>query len=218
MIGAVETSIANERVILHPEKALYWPRASVVFIADIHFGKVAAFRAAGLPLPPGSTTASLKRVDKVLADTQASHIVFLGDFLHSRDARAVQTFAKFAEWRKANPHIAITLVRGNHDAKAGDPPSDWKVTCVDEDYALAPFCLAHHPEPSDKGYVLAGHIHPAIRLQGTARDALRLPCFWVGDQVTVLPAFGEFTGTYVVTPKAGDRVYVVAEKQVLAVV
>jgi uncharacterized protein len=31
----------------------------------------------------------------------------------------------------------------------------------------------------------------------------------------VLPAFGEFTGTYTVQPKSGDRVFVVAENQVI---
>ncbi|MBC7622262.1 MAG: DEAD/DEAH box helicase, partial [Aeromicrobium sp.] len=107
--------------------------------------------------------------------------------------------------------------RGNHDAKAGDPPIAWRMDCIDEGAVVGPFCLAHHPEPDARGYVLAGHIHPAIRLQGRANDALRLPCFWFGQAVAVLPAFGEFTGTYTVKPRAGDRVYVAADGQVVEV-
>ncbi len=213
----VEVKIAGETLQLHPQKAVYWPRESMLFVADIHFGKVAAFRAAGLPLPPGSTSAALDRLDAVIRDTEARRIVFLGDFLHNRDARAAQTFARFAEWRESHAEMEITLVRGNHDAKAGDPPGEWRVTCIDEGEVLGPFCLAHHPEPDSRGYVLAGHVHPAIRLQGPANDALRLPCFWFGESVAVLPAFGEFTGTYTVQPKLGDRVFVVAEKQVVEV-
>lgn len=210
-----DVTIAGERLLLHGERALFWPRESTLFIADIHFGKVAAFRAAGLALPPGSTSAALARLDRVLAETRAAHVVFLGDFLHSKDARAAQTFARIGEWRAANTALKITLVRGNHDAKAGDPPSDWNINAIDEGDVLGPFCLAHHPEPDARGYVLAGHVHPAIRLQGAANDSLRLPCFWFGKRVAILPAFGEFTGTYTVKPQIGDQVFAVANRQII---
>jgi len=211
----LEIIFASETLQLLPQKALYWPREKTLFIADIHFGKVAAFRAAGLPLPPGSTTNALARLNECLASTNAERIVFLGDFLHSRDARAKETFARFAGWRSQNAALELILVRGNHDAHAGDPPVEWNIACVNEGETLGPFCLAHHPEPDLRGYVLAGHVHPAVRLQGRANDSLRLPCFWFGAYVCVLPAFGEFTGTYTVQPTSGDRVFVVADDRVI---
>jgi DNA ligase-associated metallophosphoesterase len=212
-----EVDIAGERLLLHPQKVLVWPREKTILIADIHFGKAAAFRAQGIPLPPGSTSNALARLDALIAETGALRIVFLGDFLHNRDARAAQTFARFAEWRGAHASLDITLVRGNHDARAGDPPPAWQIHCVDEGEVLGPFVLAHYPEPDPRGYVLAGHIHPAVRLHGRANDSLRLPCFWFGKDVGVLPSFGEFTGSYVVQPKVEDQVFVVAEGRVLAV-
>lgn len=217
MSSMLPIEVAGESLLLHAEKAVFWPRESTLFVADIHFGKVAAFRRAGLPLPPGSTSAALDRLDRVISDTDTKRIVFLGDFLHNRAARAEQTFARFAQWRAQHAAIDIALVRGNHDAKAGDPPSEWRINCIDEGELVAPFCLAHHPEPAARGYVLAGHIHPAIRLQGRANDGLRLPCFWFGQSVAVLPAFGEFTGTYTVKPKVDDRVFVAAEGRVVEV-
>lgn len=213
----VDVVVAGESLRLLPEKALYWPKEKTLFVADIHFGKVAAFRAAGIPLPPGSTTAALARLTQCIAQTGAARIVFLGDFLHSKDARAAQTFDRFAAWRRQHADIAITLVRGNHDGKAGDPPEDWDIDCIDEGEVMGPFCLAHHPEPDLRGYVLAGHIHPAVHLDGPANDSLRLACFWFGAYVCVLPAFGEFTGTYVVKPAAGDRVFVAADGHVIEI-
>jgi hypothetical protein len=44
---------------------------------------------------------------------------------------------------------------------------------------------------------------------------MTLPCFHFGANVAILPAFGEFTGTALVRPVAGDRVYVVAGERVL---
>ena len=58
----------------------------------------------------------------------------------------------------------------------------------------APFVLAHHPEPSASGYVLAGHLHPGVRLAGPGDLRATLPCFWFADRVGVLPVCGEFTG------------------------
>jgi metallophosphoesterase superfamily enzyme len=64
---------------------------------------------------------------------------------------------------------------------------------------------------------LSGHLHPAAVLDGAGRQALKLPCFWFGRRVGVLPAFGDFTGCAAIRAVAGDRVFVVAENRVLAV-
>ena len=191
--------------------------AKTLFIADAHFGKVAAFRATGIPLPPGSTTAALVRLNACIARTDANRLVFLGDFLHSKDARAKETFERFAEWRGQHAAREMWLVRGNHDAHAGDQPVEWNIRCIDEGETLGPFCLTHHPVPDLRGYVLAGHIHPAVVMYGQANDSLRLPCFWFGAYVCVLPALGEFTGTYTVRPQVGDRVFVAVEDAVMEV-
>ena len=111
----------------------------------------------------------------------------------------------------------MVLVRGNHDARAGDPPKELRVVCVSGLMAESPFVFAHHPVRSDQGYVIAGHIHPAVRLHGAGKEASRLPCFWFGQETAVLPAFGEFTGLAVVSPVEGDRVWFVAEGRVVSV-
>ncbi len=209
--------IAQETLQILPQKALYWPREKTLFIADAHFGKAASFRAAGIPMPRGTTLQTLAKIDECLRSTSASRIIFLGDFLHNQDSRVDETFATFAAWRAAHDQLNLQLVRGNHDVRAGDPPLEWNITCVDEGETMGPFCLAHHPEPDLRGYVLAGHVHPAVRLQGLANDSMRLPCFWFGTYVAVLPAFGSFTGTYTVLPKRGDKVFVVADGSVIDV-
>jgi len=47
-------------------------------------------------------------------------------------------------------------------------------------------------------------------LTGPARQREKLPCFWFGKDVAVLPAFGDFTGCAVVDAAEGDSVWVVA--------
>jgi len=211
-----DCEIAGERLILLPERAAYWPATKTLFVADFHLGKAASFRAAGIPMPSGTTSENVERLGRAIDRTRARHVVFLGDFLHSAAARAPRTLARFASWREERRAVALTLVRGNHDRKAGDPPPEWDFSCIEAGEALGPFVLNHEPGPSGAGYALAGHIHPAVRLSGEG-ESLRLPCFWFAKRHGVLPAFGAFTGSAVVRPRPGDQVFVIAEDEVLRV-
>jgi hypothetical protein len=53
-----------------------------------------------------------------------------------------------------------------------------------------------------------------VALSGNGR-ALTLPCFYFGRDYALLPAFGEFTGTAVVRPRTGERVFVLAEGEII---
>ena len=212
-----ECLVAGERLVLLPQRAVWWPASRALFVADFHLGKAASFRRAGIPMPEGTTAENLERLDLALAGRDVEHLVILGDFLHSREARAERTLDRFAAWRTARAGLSITLVRGNHDDRAGDPPPAWNLRCVDPGVALGPFALVHEPAPVAGGYALAGHLHPAVRLSGRGEPSLRLPCYWFGKRVGVLPSFGAFTGSALVRPRAGDQVFVVAGDEVVPV-
>jgi uncharacterized protein len=213
----ISCEVAGENLVLLPERAVYWPSRNALFVADFHLGKAASFRRAGIPLPSGTTTENVERLDRAIARTGAVEVVFLGDFLHSKEGRAERTFERFAAWRTSRANVALTIVRGNHDRKAGDPPAAWGVRCIEAGEALGPFVLNHEPGASRGGYALAGHIHPAVRLTAAGEKPVRLPCFWFGARYGVLPAFGAFTGNADVLPKRGDQVFVIADEEVLKV-
>jgi DNA ligase-associated metallophosphoesterase len=212
----IECIVAGERLLLMREKAAFWPRTRALFVADFHLGKAATFRSAGIPLPSGTTRENLERLDRAVARTRATQVIFLGDFLHAKAGRAPRTLEAFDAWRGTRGDLELTLVRGNHDARAGDPPDSFGIRCVDAGASFGPFVLNHEPGAARTGYALAGHIHPAVRLHGEG-ESLRLPCFWFGTRYGVLPAFGSFTGTAEVRPREGDQVFVIAEDEVLRV-
>ena len=213
----IECEVAGERLALLSERVVFWPARKTLFVADFHLGKAASFRRAGIPLPSGTTTENVERLGRAIDRTRAKDVVFLGDFLHSVDGRAPRTFATFAAWREARRSVGLTIVRGNHDKKAGDPPAEWNARCIEAGEALGPFVLNHEPGPVRGGYALAGHIHPAVRLSASGEKSLRLPCFWFGARYGVLPAFGAFTGNAEVLPRRGDQVFVIAEEEVVQV-
>jgi DNA ligase-associated metallophosphoesterase len=226
-VSPPEHHAGGARLVPLPERALWLPEAALLLVADAHIGKAQSFRRLGVPVPEATTAGTLARLDAALARCAGVQgIVFLGDLLHAARGRSAETLATVARWRERHQALALTLVRGNHDGHAGDPPANWRVACVDEPWTLPGLpglALAHHPKPSDTPsgpsprYVLAGHTHPAVVLGGRAHQRLRLPCFHFGPAVGVLPAFGEFTGMHPARPGPGDRVYAVGDTRVFAV-
>ena len=213
----IECNVAGESLILLAERVAFWPARKMLFVADFHLGKAASFRRAGIPLPSGTTADNVERLGSAIDKTGAKEIVFLGDFLHSAQGRTANTLARFGAWRESRKSVALTVVRGNHDKKAGDPPESWGVRCVEAGERMGTFVLKHEPGAARGGYALAGHIHPAVRLTGGGEKSVRLPCFWFGARCGVLPAFGAFTGSAEVLPRRGDQVFVIAEEEVLKV-
>ena len=69
--GALDIDVAGESLRLLPDRALLWPRARTLVIADLHLGKAQHFRRAGIALPRGGTGHDLARLDRLLADTGA---------------------------------------------------------------------------------------------------------------------------------------------------
>lgn len=202
---------------LWAERAVYWERTATLLIADAHLGKPAAFRASGVPVPESTTEADILRLERVIDRSGARRVLVLGDLLHARAGRSREVLTRFGEWRKRRSEVDIVLVRGNHDVGAGDPPRDWGVDAVDGPVVEPPFVFVHEPQADGRGYTLGGHVHPAATLDGATGAVARAPCFWFGERVGVLPAFGSFTGMKGVRPAPGDRVFVVGEGAVLEV-
>ena len=200
----VMLTIAGEELYLLAERALWWPNASTLVVADLHWGKASTFRAAGIPIPIGTTS--------------GRRMVVLGDLFHARAGRvASHTLAELRRWRSLASPVEILLVRGNHDRHAGDPPNDLRINCVNAPAFVPPFVFRHEPTQQADGYGLAGHVHPGLTLMGRGLQRETLPCFVFGPTGAVIPAFGSFTGFGNVEPGPGDRAFVVVEGEVLEV-
>ncbi len=206
----------NQTLHLLPQKAIFWEEEKLLFLADVHLGKVNHFRKAGIAIPTAAIYENIKVLSGLVNDFQPETICLLGDLFHS-DKNS--EWELFVTWRESLADINFELIRGNHDiiAAAHYKRADIKVypVCVEK----GPFLFTHEPIencPSDK-YPFAGHIHPGVRLSGAGRQSLILPCFYFSKKQGVMPAFGQFTGTAQIKPKKNDSVFVVAEGKVVKV-
>lgn len=207
-------TLEGEELWLLAEKAIYWPARQCLLIADAHFGKASAYRSLGQPVPQGTTSENLQRLDRLLSALPCAQVIFLGDFLHGPGSHASGTLSALRAWRERNHAVNLTLIRGNHDKRAGDPPADLRIEVVAELLLMGPFALQHEPDAHPSHHVLAGHVHPVYRLRGKGRQSLRLACFQIGSRISLLPAFGAFTGGYLVEKSDDRRVFVIGDQDV----
>lgn len=215
--GTLAVDVAGERVVLYPERGMYVPALDTAVVTDLHWGKAATFRAMNIPVPTGTTAADLARLSRFVERTGASRLVVLGDLIHARAGRQKDVLDALHAWRERHTALEMVLVRGNHDSHAGDPPASMHITCVDGPWMLGNFTCEHEPEPQHGAYVLAGHLHPSVTLGGRARQRERLCCFAFGPHVGILPAFASFTGGGAYRRADDDRIYAIAEDEVIAV-
>lgn len=206
--GACAIDLAGERLILLPRRGIWWPARSELIVADVHLGKCQAYRASGVAIPLGVLEADLACLTTMVAETGATRLIVLGDLIHAGIGLSPQVIERVAAWQADLP-AAIELIPGNHDGNPARLPPSWHIEVREPGALEGPFALHHEPAIDARGYVLCGHIHPAARL-----GPLRLPCFWLGEQTGVLPAFSVFTGSVVVHPEPADRIYAVAENLV----
>lgn len=204
--------INSQSFILHPTGAVFWKEKDILMISDVHLGKVSHFRKHGVAVPEESVGSNFKQLDEAVDCFNPGLIVFLGDLFHSKKNNE---WDLFEEWVKSIDRT-IVLVAGNHDI-IPQYHYDAIGLKIYLEMTIGEFLLTHHPEQREGFFNFCGHIHPAVQLRGSGRQSLKLPCFFKKEHQMILPAFGEFTGTYFLIPEENDQVYVIAKDEVLLV-
>lgn len=208
----MKIQIQNETFILDPSGALFWESKNLIIISDVHLGKVSHFRKHGIAIPSNAIAENFKRITTVLEQYNPQKIIFLGDLFHSSKNTEWELFE---EWI-LNTQYETILVAGNHDIIDRTHYYNLGILVVDF-LEIDHFLLTHHPEEKEGFFNFSGHIHPGIVLRGLGLQTLKLRCFFQKPNQLILPAFGEFTGKYILKPNQEDLVYTIAGNEVVCI-
>ena len=203
--------LQGQTLHLLPEKAIYWEERSTLLVSDLHLGKSSHFRKNGIAVPGAIVYQDLNVLSDLIEKLAVKSVYFLGDLFHS-DINNEWTI--FSKWLELYDDHQFYLIKGNHDILPDSTYSTSNLEVVLEKN-IGPFCLTHETRKDENLYNISGHVHPCVRLKGEARQGLRLPCFYFGKKYGLLPAFGNFTGTHPVKVYKDDRVFVIAEGQII---
>jgi DNA ligase-associated metallophosphoesterase len=211
----MKVEIHGEQMELLPQKAVFWGRERILFLADVHLGKINHFRKSGIPVPPKANERNLELMIDLINLTRPQRVICLGDLFHSYYNPEWEVFGELV---KHFGRISFELVLGNHDVMS-EQQYVRKGILVHNSLRIAPFVFTHHPlDEADSGfYNLSGHLHPGVNLIGKARQSVTLPCFYFGENMGLLPAFGTFTGMARIQPKKNDKVFVIVEEKIIEI-
>ncbi len=190
----------------------YWEEQETLLIADVHLGKISHFRKYGSAVPQSAIQANFDRLNKAVDQFQPQKIVFLGDLFHSALNAEWDLFENWIQQQQTE----VILIAGNHDIISPMHYEELGVK-IYEELQIENFRLTHHPREKEGSFNICGHIHPGYRLVGLAKQHLKLKCFFRSENQLILPAFGEFTGAFLMKPEAKDQVYVCAKSEVILV-
>jgi len=210
-------NLQHQRFWLLSQKAIYWQKKKTLLVADLHIGKSGHFRKSGIAVPGEVNKSNLEILSNLIEETSAEHLVILGDLFHSNINKE---WREFIDWRKTYRKLEVSLVIGNHDILKRENYHTGLINLFKR-MSTGPFLLIHDLEEitdwdAINAYVLSGHIHPAVKLRGKGRQTMKLPCFYFGENYGILPAFGQFTGTQIITPAGKDDVFMIVNSQVIS--
>ncbi|MCR9294578.1 MAG: ligase-associated DNA damage response endonuclease PdeM [bacterium] len=223
MNEALMVECGGQSFQLLPQGGLYWPSQLALLVADTHFGKEATFRRQNIPVPAGVTQGTLAAISSMLQHLPVRRFIFLGDLFHASNSgspevrRSIDAF--FQRWSE----VEFWLTLGNHDRGISRLLRTWPIHCVEQKdidgVELGHYPREEHSQSADEEMPLrvCGHLHPAYRLSHRVEGVQKLACFWYSGRQLVLPAIGQFTGTQRIQPRAQDRVWVLADGQVIDV-
>lgn len=216
----IECGPAAADVLLLPGRAALLPGSRTLLVADLHLGKAATFRRAGIPVPEGSAQADLARLERLVAEHEVRRLIVLGDLFHARSGCTPAVVAEFAATRARIAATAVVLVLGNHDRAIGTIPAALGIDACLAQLDEPPFHFVHEPATAavDRGlFTVAGHLHPTVAVASPSGDRLSDRCFAADPGLLVLPAFGSFTGGHRVEPADGRRVWIARDDGVAEV-
>ncbi|SKD01198.1 putative phosphoesterase [Chitinophaga ginsengisegetis] len=198
---------------LSPQRAIFWEEEKALILSDLHLGKAAHFRKAGIAVPAGIVQEDLFRLQQLITQFLPERIIIVGDMFHSRENNEVHYFKL---WRQQFSRISFDLVKGNHDIMPDAVYEELQIN-VHPALTLRNIHFIHEPCEDNNGfaYTFSGHLHPAFVMHGAGRQRLRLPCFYFGRHCGILPAFGHFTGSASLDPEEMDPVFVIAGKTII---
>lgn len=206
-------TVHQHRFILHSSGAVYWENNNTVCIADVHLGKTTYFGKHGIAVPMEVIRSNYARMQEIIDRFNPEHLYFLGSLFQGYQNSDWEIFAHWI----SRQSVKITLITGNHEFTDPCMYEHIGIKVADELRESELFRFTHHPEEKDGLFNICGHLHPAVKLNGFAKQQIKLPCFVKNPNQLILPAFGDFTGNSYVDQNTMEAIFACTDKDVILV-
>lgn len=149
--------LTDRAMLLEPDR--------ILLLSDLHIGLEREISLSGVTIP--SQYEKLKeRIDNLIAETKAKHLIFLGDVKHDIPGISWQEFKEIPKLFESF-NIKVSVIKGNHDGDI-ERLIPKNIDIYDSTgFTIKNFAFTHgHAWPSkealDCEYLIMGHLHPAV--------------------------------------------------------
>ena len=202
--------IRNQTLIFDYRKLVFWVEESILMLSDLHIGKVIHFNKNGISIPKDISFKNLKILKSGIEDYQPKDVLYLGDLFHSSYNSEWDEWIDFFN----NSKLRFTLILGNHDQIQFNIDN----LNILNKLTKEPFYFTHIPTSKSSNFNISGHIHPAFKIRGKARQTIKLPCYYLSHNQLILPSFGQFTGSHIIDfHSIRDEILVVSKNQIFKI-
>ena len=208
-------SLLNNQFLITSGRSIFWENEKALILSDLHLGKTGHFRKSGIAVPQTVLMEDMQRLFAQIQFYNPEKLIIVGDLFHSDANKEHDLFLK---WRNDLGYLPVHLVKGNHDILQESWYKEAAITVHQDVLKIGNFSFMHDINDcaaGEENYCFSGHIHPAVRINGSGRQSLQLACFYFGKKYAVLPAFGKFTGTFIVKPEKEDVVFGLVDSSVI---
>lgn len=211
---AKKITLNQVEIYLLAERGLFIPQYEMLVISDWHLGKLGHFRKEGLFVPPMQLEQEFGRLAVLIEASKCKKVVFLGDLFHSEHNYEWDLLVLFL---RKYPQLSFHLTTGNHDILgekhiAASPIQQEKRIVLPEGIVLS-----HEPLKNLEPHCIniVGHIHPGCEIRGKGRQRFKMPCFLLEQNRLTLPAFGQWTGLYLMPKTEHNRIFAILNNTVV---
>lgn len=138
----------------------------VLIIADLHIGIEYEIFQSGITIP-SQVERLEKRIENLIKQTKAKHLVILGDVKHQVPNISWQEYKEIPKFLEHFSNIKVSIVKGNHDGNIERLARRDIVIYEPQGFRIDDFILTHGqawPNKNDLNaeYLVMGHVHPAV--------------------------------------------------------
>ncbi|HUH27446.1 ligase-associated DNA damage response endonuclease PdeM [Gelidibacter sp.] len=182
----------HEVLTLTNQRALFWEKEKTLVVSDLHIGKTAHFRKAGIPIPSAILDNDLTRLKGLIDHFEAKTVLVVGDLFHAENNTDINQFQNFLQDYQM---VNFELIKGNHDRLTNSFYESLGITVFKTHKDVGSIRFVHDERHCGEDiFCISGHTHPGVTIKGKGKVFIKLPCYEVSEHRLILPAFSEFTG------------------------
>jgi putative SbcD/Mre11-related phosphoesterase len=160
--------------------AVHVPTATAV-VSDLHLGYAEARRRSGEAVPAPTVADALEPLRLVFRRHQVRRLVIAGDLFESGHSAAIA--GELLAWLEQHSVNLSAVVPGNHDR--GIAGAAGLLPVCPDGFCVGKWRVVHGDGVLPEGPVVQGHEHLCLRW----KTDVRAPCYLIGPNRLVLPAF-----------------------------